>query len=167
MDCILTTGFLGPKSSRDFRETGPWSDSRRWQLLKRRGMTSKWQRFSDFYFVFVRTLRDVLCLLLLLFVLFCFYFVSLKFNKHLNPVAATSFRNHFNVNDVRSFATLLKQLRKIGLNGTRTLTLRCRCSALQVELSGQLIEYCLSGAAKLRTSLTLIWFQSAVQMKFH
>ena len=23
-DCSLTTGFSGPKSSRDFRETGPW-----------------------------------------------------------------------------------------------------------------------------------------------
>ena len=25
-DCSFTTGFSGPKSSRDFRETGPWSE---------------------------------------------------------------------------------------------------------------------------------------------
>ena len=26
-DCSLTTGFSGPKSSRDFQETGPWFNS--------------------------------------------------------------------------------------------------------------------------------------------
>ena len=28
-DCNLTTSFSGPKSSRDFRETGPWDRSQK------------------------------------------------------------------------------------------------------------------------------------------
>ena len=31
-DCSLTTSFSGPKSSRDFRETGPWTESRTYDL---------------------------------------------------------------------------------------------------------------------------------------
>ena len=56
----------------------------------------------------------------------------------------------FNVNGLRSFATLLKQYRKIVLKIFRPF-----------------FRYCLSSVAKLRRSLILKLFPSAIQMKFH
>ena len=48
---------------------------------------------------------------------------------------------YFNVNDLRSFATLPQQQRKIGLNGTRTLSsaMPVQCFALEI-LKGWLIN---------------------------
>ena len=53
----------------------------------------------------------------------------------------------FNTNDLRSFATLLKQRRNKGLK--------------------TFLRYCLRSLAKLRRSLTGKLFPPAIQMKFH